>query len=319
MVTPRYGSGTLPSVWQPDSLQELRIIRERLEGRWCYAAGGTLLRTQWESEVKVPPEHLVSLARIPEMSGISLQGDEIVIGAMTRLKECVTDPLLLRLPILHEAVLAIAAPSVRNLATIGGNIASGVGDSLPALLVYDAELHWLTCHGMETQNVRSWLLDGRDTRLNAEDVLVSIHIPCSRVRGDLTSCDSEQGIYESDQSIPERNQQISFYHKLGRREAFTASLVTVAFLGEFDPDDRQWKRIAIAAGGGSGIAVRLTETEQWLRSGKADAAQAAGLAAHVAGEFASYTDAFATETYRIQAAGNLIGAGLWQAFQSIRI
>ena len=319
MVKPGYGSGAQPSVWQPDSLQELHIIREQLEGSWCYAAGGTLLRTQWESEVKVPPEHLVSLSRIPEMSGISVHEDEIVIGAMTRLKECVTDPLLQRLPILHEAVLTIAAPSVRNLATIGGNVASGVGDSLPALLVYDAELHWLTCNGIETQNVRSWLLDGRDRRLNAEDVLVSIHIPCSHAKGELTSCDSKQGIYESDQPITKRSQQIFFYRKLGRREAFTASLVTVALLGEISPDDGQWTQIAIAAGGGSGIAVRLTETEQWIRSAKANAAQAAGLAAHVAGEFASYTDAFATETYRRQAAGNLLGAGLWQAFQSMVI
>ncbi|WP_186331689.1 xanthine dehydrogenase family protein subunit M [Paenibacillus xylanexedens] len=314
MVLLGYGSGAQPSVWQPDTLQELQNIREQIEGTRCYVAGGTLLRTQWEAALKVLPEHLVSLACIPEINGISIQGDEIVIGAMTRLRDCAADPLLGKFPILHQAILAIAAPSVRNLATIGGNIASGIGDTLPALLVYDAELHWLTCRGMETQHVALWLENGRDSKLNADDVLISIHIPSRNAAVNLTSYDSEQYTFDSEQSLSERNHQISFYRKLGRREAFTASLVTVAFHGEVNPDDGRWARIAIAAGGGSGMAVRLTETEQWLRSGKADASQAAGLATQAVAEFVSYTDAFASESYRIQSAGNMLGAGLWQAF-----
>ncbi|MEK3823719.1 FAD binding domain-containing protein [Paenibacillus sp. FSL K6-1558] len=314
MVLPGYGSGAQPSVWQPDTLQELQNIREQIEGTRCYVAGGTLLRTQWEASSKVLPEHLVSLACIPEISGISMQGDEIVIGAMTRLRECATDSLLSRFPILHQAILAIAAPSVRNLATIGGNIASGIGDTLPALLVYDAELHFLTCRGMKTQHVALWLENGRDNKLNADDVLISIHIPFRNATVNLSSSDPEQYVYETEQSMPERNHQISFYRKLGRREAFTASLVTVACHGEINPEDGRWTQVAIAAGGGSGIAVRLTETEHWLRSGKADASQAAGLATQAVAEFVSYTDAFATELYRRQSAGNMLGAGLWQAF-----
>lgn len=314
MVMPGYGSGAQPSVWQPGTLQELQDIREQLKGTRCYVAGGTLLRTQWEGELKVSPEHLVSLACIPEISGISIQGDEIVIGAMTRLRECATDPLLSQFPLLHQAILAIAAPSVRNLATIGGNIASGIGDTLPALLAYEAELQWMTCHGMEKQRVASWLENGRNSKLNADDVLMSIHMPSRNAAVDLTSSDPEQYMYASEQSIPKGNHQISFYRKLGRREAFTASLVTVAFHGEINPDDGRWINIAIAAGGGSGLAVRLTKTEHWLRSGKADASQAAGLAAQAAAELVSYTDAFATEIYRRQSAGNMLGAGLWQAF-----
>lgn len=316
MVMPGYGSGAQPSVWQPGTLQELIDIREQIEGTRCYVAGGTLLRTQWEAALKVSPGHLVSLACIPEMSGISIQGDEIVIGAMTRLRECATDSLLSRFPILHQAILAIAAPSVRNLATIGGNIASGIGDTLPALLVYDAELHWLTCRGMETQHVALWLENGRNNKLNADDVLISIHIPIRNLAVNLTSSDPERYMCESEQSKPERVHQISFYRKLGRREAFTASLVTVALHGEINPDDGQWTRIAISAGGGSGIAVRLTDTEHWLQTEKADVSQAAGLAAQAATEFVSYTDAFATEIYRRQSAGNMLGAGLWQAFHS---
>ncbi|MCW3790513.1 FAD binding domain-containing protein [Paenibacillus sp. LS1] len=301
MVTPAYGSGAMPSVWQPENLQELLTLRSRLKGIYCFTAGGTLLRTQWEGGLISAPEHMISLGRIPEMSGVSIRGDELVIGAMTRLKESASQALLHQLPILQEAVNAIAAPSIRNVATIGGNVVSGVGDTLTALLVYDAELHWLTDSGIEIRSVSSWLQGGRDGSRNSGDVLISIHIPIR-----TSSMLDAEGEYRS------VAQEVSFYRKLGRRETFSASLVTVALYGEIDSDNR-WTKIAIAAGGGSGMAMRLLESEQQLLGSEASVIQAATLAAAVASEFTTYGDAFATEHYRKQTAGNMLGAGLWEA------
>ncbi|WP_433744021.1 FAD binding domain-containing protein [Paenibacillus amylolyticus] len=302
MVTPTYGSGALPSVWQPESLQELQTLRSGLKEKCCFTAGGTLLRTQWEGGLVPAPEHMISLARIPEMRGISNRGDEIVIGAMTRLKECSSQALLHQLPILQEAVKAIAAPSIRNVATIGGNIVSGVGDTLPVLLVYDAELHWLTDKGVEIRSVSSWLQGGRDGSRNPGDVLISIHIPMRP---------SAMFDVAGEQHRPV-TREVSFYRKLGRRETFSASLVTVALYGEIDSDHR-WTKIAIAAGGGSGMAMRLLESEQQLLGSEASVIQAATLATAVANEFTTYGDVFATEHYRRQTAGNMLGAGLWEA------
>ncbi|WP_340398486.1 FAD binding domain-containing protein [Paenibacillus sp. FSL H8-0079] len=301
MVIPAYGSGAMPSVWQPENLQELQTLRSRLKGICCFTAGGTLLRTQWEGGLIPAPEHMISLGRIPEMSGLSIRGDEMVIGAMTRLKECTSDALLHQLPILQEAVNAIAAPSIRNVATIGGNVVSGVGDTLTALLVYDAELHWLTDSGIEICSVSSWLQGGRDGSRNPGDVLISIHIPMRP---------SSMLDVEGEYRLAAR--EVSFYRKLGRRETFSASLVTVALYGEIDSDNR-WTKIAIAAGGGSGMAMRLLESEQQLLGSEASVMQAATLGATVASEFMTYSDAFATEHYRKQTAGNMLGAGLWEA------
>ncbi|WP_339255727.1 FAD binding domain-containing protein [Paenibacillus sp. FSL R5-0713] len=301
MVTPAYGSGALPSVWQPENLQELQTLRTRFKGICCFTAGGTLLRTQWEGGLVPAPEHMISLARIPEMSGISNREDEIVIGAMTRLKECASQVLLHQLPILQEAVNAIAAPSIRNVATIGGNIVSGVGDTLTALLVYDAKLHWLTDNGIEIRSVSSWLQGGPDGSRNPGDVLISIHIPMG-----------PSSLLDVDSGNKPAAREVSFYRKLGRRETFSASLVTVALYGEIDSDHR-WTKIAIAAGGGSGMAMRLLESEQQLLNSEASVMQAATLTTAVVDEFTTYGDAFATEHYRKQTAGNLLGAGLWEA------
>ena len=160
MVIPAYGSGAMPSVWQPEDMEELRMLRNRLNGSFCYAAGATLLRTQWEGGLVPSPEHMISLARIPGTSDVYMDGDRMVIGALTRLNRCITEGLFHHLPLLQEAVKTIAAPSIRNVATIGGNIVSGVGDTLPALLAYNAELQWMTDAGLEIRTLDSWLKGG---------------------------------------------------------------------------------------------------------------------------------------------------------------
>jgi len=300
MVIPAYGSGAMPSVWQPEDLEELQMLKNRLNGSFCYAAGATLLRTQWEGGLVPAPEHMISLARIPETSDVYMDGERIVIGALTRLNRCITDGSLHHLPLLQEAVKTIAAPSIRNLATIGGNIVSGVGDTLPALLTYNAELHWMTDAGLEIRTLDSWLKGGRDGSRNPNDVLISIQIPMEKwpvTNPDRPTTDVRE---------------IAFYRKLGRRETFSASLVTIAFRGEIGTDGT-WKKVAIAAGGGSGMAMRLPESEQLLLSGKASIMQTTALADAAASEFVTYGDAFATEHYRKRTAGNLLGAGLWEA------
>ncbi|WP_440109126.1 FAD binding domain-containing protein [Paenibacillus sp. QZ-Y1] len=304
MVMPAYGSGAMPTVWQPEDLEELQDLKNRLKGTYGFAAGGTLLRTQWEGGLVPTPEHMISLARLPNTSGVQFDGDQLVIGALTRLNPCATNTLIQQLPLLQEAVHTIAAPSIRNVATIGGNIVSGVGDTIPALLVYDAQLHWMTDQGMETRSLSAWLSGGTDGSRNPNDVLIAIHIPMKNAsRVDIDS-----------QPIPVAR-EISFYRKLGRRETFTASLVTIAFHGEVGADGR-WKNVAIAAGGGSGMAMRLPESERLLRSGEISAMQVAALGTSAASEFLTYGDAFATERYRKQTAGNMLGAGLWEALYS---
>jgi len=303
MVMPAYGSGAQPTVWQPVNLDELQALKNELSGKYCYAAGATLLRTQWEGGLVPVPEHMISLARIPGASGVYVDGDDLVIGAVTRLSHCATDILLQQLPILQSAMNAIAAPSIRNMATIGGNIVSGVGDSIPALLVYDAQLYWMTDNGMEMRSLSSWLNGGREGSRNPNDVLIAIHIPMKHTP--FLDVASERTFV---------TREISFYRKLGRRETFTASLVTIAFHGELGADDR-WNKIAIAAGGGSGMAMRLTESEQLLLGVEASVMQASSLAATVMAEFETYSDVFATEQYRKQTAGNMLGAGLWEALR----
>ena len=66
---------------------------------------------------------LVDLKTIPGLAGIEEAGDEVVIGALTRLADLARDDFVnARLPLLAEAARAVASPQLREMGTVGGNL-----------------------------------------------------------------------------------------------------------------------------------------------------------------------------------------------------
>jgi len=75
------------------------------------------------------PAHLVDLQGIAALRGIEA-GDRVRIGAMVTQSEMIAHAGL------GEATRQIADPQVRNLGTVGGNVANGdPGNDLPALML----------------------------------------------------------------------------------------------------------------------------------------------------------------------------------------
>ncbi|MCM3783755.1 FAD binding domain-containing protein [Neobacillus mesonae] len=289
---------TYPTLWQPSDISEARNVAEQLNTGYLWASGTTLLRTQWEMGTVQVPKHLISLDRIRELKTISEDEEKLSIGAMCTLRLCGEHPLLKeQFNLVHAAVEAIAAPSIRNIATIGGNVASGVGDSIPSLLVYDASLLWGTEAGLDEKSLASWLKERKEGKQNASDLLLNIYVP----KGTMDTGEGERSI--------------SFFKKIGRREAFTPSLVTVAFHGVLNREGH-WMSVSIAAGGGSGYAMRLTQSETMLRGRKAELTFLPELATKISEEFETYTDLYATQQYRKQTASNLLVSGLWESLKS---
>lgn len=79
--------------------------------------------------------HLVDLQDIASLKGITV-GDRITIGAMTTQAELLAHTgLAAAAPLMLEAALQIADPQVRNMGTIGGNVANGdPGNDMPGLM-----------------------------------------------------------------------------------------------------------------------------------------------------------------------------------------
>jgi 4-hydroxybenzoyl-CoA reductase subunit beta len=108
--------------FEPDTLQEMFTIMERYGKRVRLLAGGTDIIPLMKFGLITSP-YLLGLKNLPELKGIKRQGQNVHIGAMTTLTGIVASGLISKhLPALHEAALAVAAPPIRNVATIGGNL-----------------------------------------------------------------------------------------------------------------------------------------------------------------------------------------------------
>lgn len=126
------------------------------------------------------PGHLIDLNAIAELRGICLDGDTVVIGAMTVESDLIVSDLLrARVPLLSEAPRLIADPQVRNRGTIGGDIAHGdPGNDHPALaLACDAEFVLQGPSGCRTVPADGFFLGTYMTLLEENEVMVTIRVP----------------------------------------------------------------------------------------------------------------------------------------------
>lgn len=287
----------LPGLHQPHSLHEAWELKKKFGDNALYVSGGTLLRTQWENGIIPMPGQLIDLRRIAGMGDISLSEYHLALGALVPLSQCRKDDHLKGIaPAIQEAVRCIAAPSVRNLATVGGNIASGFGDILPALLVHDAELVSFDGKFITEQSLVDWLHSHWGGMKPLGEIIAEIRIASSGAENRV-------------------NERITFFRKVGRREAFTPSLVTVALTASID-SNLIFRNVRIAAGGGSGRPQRLYVAESMLEGTLYEEGILPELYALVESSFETYSDPFATDAYKKKMAGNLVVSELWKAMNA---
>jgi carbon-monoxide dehydrogenase medium subunit len=295
---------TSPLVWHPQTAAEAWQYKQTYGIDSVFVAGGTLLRTNWESGAAPMPQHLIDLSAISGMNEIRVGEEGLLIGAQSKLQECRTNSLLRRhFPMVTDAIRSIAAPSIRNLATIGGNIASIVGDSIPALLVYDAALLWYNGLSEQREQLSDWLLAAGRSGYRNDRLLLCLMLPH---KSGMSKCD------EAENSTISNMKRFGAFHKVGRREAFTPSVVTAAIRGS-TTDAGLLSEIQIAVGGGQTIPRRLTEVEKEIVGTVVDGEMFRHLFDRTLELYEPRGDAFASAAYRKRTAANLIVTELWKA------
>lgn len=107
---------------EPATLEEVLSILGDLQGEARVLAGGTDLLPLMKYGLAVPST-IISLKNVTELKGIVLRDQEVFIGATTALTDLLASPIIQKHYLaLHQAVEAVAAPPLRNVATIGGNL-----------------------------------------------------------------------------------------------------------------------------------------------------------------------------------------------------
>ena len=143
---------------RPESVDAVvSLLVEKGDDARVIAGGHSLIPVMKQRITDI--SHLVDLAGVASLKGISIDGGRITIGAMTTQNELITsDELAAKAPIIREASLQIADPQVRNLGTIGGNVANGdPANDMPGLMqTLDATYHLAGPDGERTVAAREF-------------------------------------------------------------------------------------------------------------------------------------------------------------------
>jgi len=129
--------------------------------------------------------HLVDIGRIPGLEYIKEEGGFLKIGGRTRESVLEHSQLIqTRYPLLAETAAVIADPLVRNLATVGGNLAHGdpANDHPATMLALRAEVVATGPNGTRTIPIDQFFLGLFATALGADEILTEIRIPVPPAR-----------------------------------------------------------------------------------------------------------------------------------------
>jgi carbon-monoxide dehydrogenase medium subunit len=152
------------------------LLRDNPEAK-LISGGQTLVPTLRQRLAR--PSHVVDIAHLGELRGISEQGDRVVIGATTTHAEVAASDLVRqRIPGLAHLAGLIGDPPVRHLGTIGGSIANNdpAADYPAAVLALNATVQT----SKRTIAADDFFTGLFDTALDASEIVLRVSFPVPR-------------------------------------------------------------------------------------------------------------------------------------------
>ncbi len=268
--------------------KDLREALEALAEGGRPLAGGTDLVVDLK-EGKARPELLVDISRLEELRFLETSDGLIRMGPLLTHREIASSELLRSeaLP-LALASAQVGSPQIRNVGTLGGNIcnASPAADTLPALMVLEAELVLQGPRGCRTVPFGRFFVGPYKTVLEPGELLVEV-----RFRG-------------------LRGFKGGFW-KVGRRRAFVQSRVNLALALRVEDGLVQEARVSV--GSSTPIPVRMNAAEEALRGKPTEEGVLREAARQAAEAVASMSGRRPSASYKLPAIEGL----LWRALQEV--
>ncbi len=157
-------------------VEAANLLRDNPEAK-LISGGQTLVPTLRQRLAR--PSHLVDIAHLAELRGISQQGDQVVIGATTTHAEVAASDLVgQKIPGLGHLAGLIGDPPVRHLGTIGGSIANSdpAADYPAAVLALNATVQ-TSKRAIAADDFFTGLFE---TALDPEEIVLSVSFPVPR-------------------------------------------------------------------------------------------------------------------------------------------
>ena len=205
------------------------------------------------------PGFLIDINRISGLSYVKEEGGYLKIGGLTREAELEASPLVhSKYPILLDTAHVIADPQVRNMATVGGNLAHGdpANDHPATMVALGAQVIATGLKGERVIPIEDFFVSLFTTALQHEEILTEIRIPVPPARSG------------------------GAYFKLERK---VGDFATAAVAAQLTLDDKgTCQKVGIGLTNVGPTPVKARKAEEFLRGKKLDEAnikQAAQLAA----------------------------------------
>ncbi|TYC58675.1 xanthine dehydrogenase family protein subunit M [Rhodobacterales bacterium] len=162
------------------SVSEAAALIGKAEDGKFLGGGQTLLPTM--KQRLAAPSDLVDLTKIPDLKGIKVEGDAVVIGAATTHSEVATsDVVREKLPGLATLASGIGDPAVRHMGTIGGSISNNdPAADYPAGLV---GLNATVKTSKRSIAAENFFVGMFETALEDDEIVVSVSFPVPQKSG----------------------------------------------------------------------------------------------------------------------------------------
>jgi carbon-monoxide dehydrogenase medium subunit len=164
---------------QPASVTEAcSILATHGKAAKVIAGGTDLLPDLKRGNLEI--DHVVSISRLEELNKITTNGDELWVGAAVTLSDLAGSEVIKKnLPVLSETAAAMASTQIRNMGTIGGNIAgaNSCADLPPSLIAAGAFVLITGPSGDRLVPLDRFFLGLRRTVLEYGELLVKVVVP----------------------------------------------------------------------------------------------------------------------------------------------
>ena len=177
-------------------------------------AGGTDLMISLRNGARTP-KLVMDISRLNETRLVEKDNDTIRIGATLTYSDLIAHPLVAgNFPALATAMNCVGSPQIRNIGTLGGNIAnsSPAADSVPPMMVHQAEVMVQKANSVRIEKLEKIIVGPYSNTLEPDELITNIILK------------------------PVETSYRQSYRRIARRKSLSIARVNVAVLGKTNFD-----------------------------------------------------------------------------------
>jgi xanthine dehydrogenase small subunit len=263
----------------PETENQLKTLIKQFPDATLWA-GGTDLGLEVTQQFK-QFDQIISLHKLTKLTEVSENECDIRFGAMVTYSDA--EPYFAtHFPSFAQLISRIAARQIRNLGTLGGNVAnaSPIGDTPPVFLAMNARIELSSIDGIREVAIDDFFKGYKQTAMKAGEYLSAIIVP------KLT------------------DQQSLHVFKISKRKEDDISAVLMAV--RLDNKNGVIANTRLACGGMAATPLRASKTEAALNGAPFELNSFEVAAEQIKNDYSPIQDVRATPEYRLNVARNLV-------------